>query len=131
MTELFQPFYTKTVTTYSVQVKTKVNDLINEILETCFIKTNFQEKLLKYCQETFPILIEKPLKKWPEYKTVKVAHNNKWYALFMNVRYHKLQPNSVNTSAVEIINLKLDPKVITTLIDNEIYFKGYHMNHKT
>ncbi|WP_368486787.1 MmcQ/YjbR family DNA-binding protein [Spiroplasma sp. DGKH1] len=130
-TELFQPFYTKITTNYSNHVKTKVNDLVKEILDTCFTKIDHQEKLLKYCQETFPTVIEKPWKKWPEYQTVKATYNNKWYALFMNVPYYKLQPNSTNTSGVEILNLKLDPQVITTLLDNKIYFKGYHMNHKT
>ncbi|AHF61368.1 hypothetical protein P344_05930 [Spiroplasma mirum ATCC 29335] len=102
MTELFQSFYTKTATTYSAQVKTKVNDLINEILEVCFIKTDLQEKLIKYSQETFPTVIEKPWKKWLKYKTIKVAHNNKWYALFINVPYHKLQPNSANTRPAQL-----------------------------
>lgn len=75
--ELYQPFYTKMVTNYSTHIKTKVNDLVNEILETCFIKINLQETLLKYCQEAFPTVIEKPWEKWPEYQTVKATYNNK------------------------------------------------------
>lgn len=52
--------------------------------------------------------------------------HKKWYGALLTVSRDKLRiPGDGN---VEILNLKLNPVLIASLIDNRSYFRAYHMN---
>jgi predicted DNA-binding protein (MmcQ/YjbR family) len=52
--------------------------------------------------------------------------NNKWYAALIVIPKDKL--GIPGAGDIEILNLKLDPGLITTIIDRKSFFPGWHMN---
>ena len=68
-----------------------------------------------------------PFKSNPEIKAL-FTPNNKWYALFLDIEYNKLQKDSLVDSKVKIVNLKHISSKISIVIDNRNVFPAYHMN---
>ena len=107
-------------------VKAVVNEILDEILVQCF--TNTRRDVIAYCEQTFHTLHECPWKEFPEFCTFKTMNSQKWYALIMNIPCQKL--GLIDRGIVDVINLKLPPEQIPSLIDNKHYFNAYHMNKK-
>ena len=59
-----------------------------------------------------------------------VNEKNKWYALFLDVDYSKLNKNTDITTKVKILNVKYPTDIILDIIDNKNIFPAYHMNKK-
>lgn len=66
--------------------------------------------------------------KFPEYGVFKNLKNGKWYGLIANVDRSKLDKNS--NGEVEILNVKLDSKKISSLLKRKGFYPAYHMNKK-
>ena len=49
-------------------------------------------------------------------------------AIIMNITWDKLKLNS--KEQVSVMNIKLDPNKIKSLIDNKVFFECYHTNQK-
>ena len=84
------------------------------------------EKILKYAKEKFGSDPEYLWKKFPKYAVLRNKENSKWYAILMNIPIKKLGIESDKN--IDILNLKCDPLMIGSLIDNKRYFPAYHMN---
>lgn len=52
--------------------------------------------------------------------------SGKWFAVFMNIPYRKLGINREGN--LDIVNLKCEPNLISLLVGDERFFRGYHMN---
>lgn len=125
--EEYLPFNVKeNYGSYVGEIKDKINNIKEDILSTCFIKNNLRDKILSYVHKKYKTKEEYPWTDTPKYYTLKV--NNKWYLIYMNVKYKILGLNK--DGIADIINVKLDPIMIEKLIDNKTYFKAYHMNKK-
>lgn len=122
----YLPFINNIDGVYSSFIENKVNDIINDIVDKCTLKNNLVEDLKKHLFEKYNTILEYPWEDTPDCFTAKV--NNKWYLLYMKVKYKSLGIES--DDLVDIINIKLDPVLIDKLIDNQNYFKAYHMNKK-
>ena len=85
------------------------------------------ENVLRYVKERYNSTTVKPFKTNPDIKAL-VTIKNKWYALFLDVEYSKLQKDSLVDSKVKIINLKHLSSEISTVINNRNVFPAYHMN---
>ena len=59
-----------------------------------------------------------------------VNEKNKWYALFLDVEYNKLNKNTDITTKVKILNVKYPADKILEIIGNKNIFPAYHMNKK-
>ena len=59
-----------------------------------------------------------------------VNEKNKWYALFSDVDYNKLNKNTDITTKAKILNVKYPTDKILEIIDNKNIFPAYHMNKK-
>lgn len=112
--------------TYASFIKDKIENIKNDIIEKCFIKNNFKDKILSYVYKKYKTKEEYPWEDSPDYYTLKV--NGKWYLLYMNIKYELIDKEK--KGMVDVINLKLDPNMIEQLIDNKTYFPAYHMNKK-
>lgn len=64
-------------------------------------------------------------KKYPGYGVYRNSHNDKWYAIIMNIDYTKIANKK---GEIEIINLKLDKNEIKNLLKQEGFYHAYHMN---
>lgn len=110
---------------YVSKIKDIVNNIKEEILNTCFISNNYKDKILSYVHKKYKTKEEYP---WDNYDYFTLKVNNKWYLLFMEVPYKSLHIKKEGT--IEIINVKLDPIEIEKLIDNKYFYPAYHMNKK-
>lgn len=70
-----------------------------------------------------------PFKKHPDILAM-VNEKNKWYSLFLDVEYNKLNKNTDITTKVKILNVKYPANKILEIIDNKNIFPAYHMNKK-
>lgn len=84
------------------------------------------EKILKYVKENYGSEPEYLWKKFPKYAVLRNKRNSKWYGILMNIPIKKLGIESDKN--IDILNIKCDPIMIGSLIDNKRYFPAYHMN---
>lgn len=82
--------------------------------------------IITYVDEKYGTIPENPWIKDPESTVLRHRNNAKWYGLLMNIPSSKLGFNDGKN--VEILNVKSDPILIESLVDNKTYFKAYHMN---
>ena len=87
---------------------------------------NIKNEIFKYAKEHFGSDPEYLWQKFPDYAVLRNRKNSKWYALVASVSTEKLGFQS--SENVDILNVKCDPIMIASLIDNRRYFKAYHMN---
>ncbi len=74
------------------------------------------------------ILQDWPWDETPDYTVFRHADNRKWFALIANVKYQTLgldQPGNV-----DFINLKCDPDLLETLVQEPGILPAYHMNKR-
>ena len=110
------------------EIVTAIREEVKNILEKILCLGSFvYEDILCYAKEKYNSTAVQPFKSNPEIKAL-VTPNDKWYALFLDVEYNKLQKDSHIASKVKIVNLKHIPSKISTVIDNRNIFPAYHMN---
>ena len=124
---LYLPFNVKeNYGSYVLSIKDKVEKIKEDIINKCFSKDDFKSMILSYVHKTYNTKEEYPWKDMKEYFTLKV--NNKWYLLYMNIPYKSI--NKDKEGKVDVINVKLMPNEIESLIDYKTYYPAYHMNKK-
>ena len=103
---------------------------LKELIDNCFIKekffSNYTNDIVSYVKDKYG---DDPLFLWeesPNNAVFKHKENSKWYIVILSVCSRKLGIDS--DDVLDIINIKNDPLVISSLIDNKCYFKAYHMN---
>ena len=112
------------------QVRTEYTAILKDIAEQCFDKNDFilpqTNRIAKAIKEIYQDSPHFMWEKYPGYGVFKNPQNQKWYAAIMNIDKSKLNENMQGET--EIIDIKLDPKTITTLLNNKGYYPAYHMN---
>lgn len=82
--------------------------------------------LKKYISEIYSIEPDQPFKNDSISTVFRHNRNNKWFVLMMKVPKSRLGENS--DDIVEIINLKCDPIMIGSLLNEKGFYPAYHMN---
>ena len=81
-------------------------------------------ELFEWAKETYGTEPDYP---WNDWNCVlRHKHNNKWYALVIEVSEQKL--GLCGDKIVDVINLKCDPLLIGSLRMKPGFFPAYHMN---
>ena len=112
----------------SGEIVTAIREEVKDVLEKILcLESVIYEDVLHYVKDQYNSTIVKPFKTNPDIKAL-VTPKGKWYALFLDVEYNKLQKDSLVDSKVKIVNLKHIPSKISTVIDNRNIFQAYHMN---
>ena len=109
------------------KIRTKVNELIEDIVKSCFTSLDYRKLLLDYVKEKYGTIPEEP---WEDnnHATIKTTNSKKWYGIFMSVSYKTLGLDK--SGKIDILNVKLNPELIESLIDKKHFFPAYHMNKK-
>ena len=112
------------------QIKEEYDNILNDIIDKCTIPNIFKTKqvqsIIKYIKEKYNDDLEYLWKKFPNNAIWRNKSNNKLYGLLLTIPENKLGLNSDNI--IEIIDLRYPKEKIEKIIDNKIFFKGYHMN---
>ncbi|MDE5884055.1 MAG: MmcQ/YjbR family DNA-binding protein [Oscillospiraceae bacterium] len=123
---------TKAVGGFVGNVREQYKKILSEIAENCFIPDVFQnpqsKQILAYIAETYGDELEFLWKKFDDNAILRRKDNQKWYAVLMTISKRKLGIHS--DQIAEIIDLRIQPEQIKSLIDHQSYFPGWHMNKK-
>ena len=104
-------------------------NILKDIKDNCFVNTYFiSDQANRITNEIIKLYNDKPDFPWQDNNGV-FRNNDKWYALIMNVNKNKL--GFKEDKLVDILNIKLDEKIIETLIKKKGFIKAYHMNKKS
>lgn len=113
-------------------IKTEYEQVLADIACKCFKPDVFQSDLAKalivYIRNTYGDELEYLWKKFPDNAVVRRKDNKKWYAAMLTVSRRKLGFDS--DEKVEILDLRMTPEDIETLMDGIKILPGYHMNKK-
>lgn len=90
------------------------------------VKNTLRSEIFEYVKETFGTTPEYLWQKTPDTAVLRHSENNKWYANIMDIPKRKLGIDS--DEIADIINVKCDPILISSLLNNKWYFPAYHMN---
>lgn len=109
------------------KIRKKVNELIEDIVNSCFTSLDYRKLLLAYVKEKHGTIPEEP---WEDnnHATIKTSNSKKWYGIFMSIPYKTLGLDK--GGKIDILNVKLNPELIESLIDKKHFFPAYHMNKK-
>lgn len=125
---LYLPFNVKNnIGSYVSQVREIVNKCVEDIIDKCFIKEKYIDKIYEIVKEKYNIDVEYL---FSDDNVSGVLRNDKkkWFLLYMEIEYKKLGVHK--DGIANVINIKMDPKDIDELVDNINYFRAYHMNKK-
>ena len=114
-------------------VKEECERVLADVREQCFDVKNFKApqtlRLVEHIRETFDDKPEFLWEKYPNFAIFRRKDNRKWYALIANVpkKYLKLGGDE----ELEILNVRIEPEELDNLVDDEKYFRGWHMNKRS
>ena len=109
------------------QIRSEVQDLIEEIREKCFISQDIKERYVDFLHSYFNSPGDNPWVAEPyDSSTVYRCPNNKWFALIMQIKFKNLGFES--DEPVWAVNLKAEN--VEAITDRKSIFPAYHMNKK-
>lgn len=113
-------------------VREEVISILKSISDLCYesavFKTEQSIKLISYVREKYGDELEYLWKKFPDNAVWRRKDNDKWYGALLTVSKRKLGVQS--DEIVEILDLRCEPEILESIIDNETIFPGWHMNKK-
>lgn len=83
-----------------------------------------RQGVFKWVKETFGTEPDYPWKDWN--CVLRHKHNNKWYAVILEVNKRKLGLSG--HGIIDVLNVKCDPMLIGSLRQKTGFFPAYHMN---
>lgn len=110
-------------------IREHVENILSSILGLADGSEKINSEVIDYCNNKYGENHVNPFKKHPDILAF-VNEKNKWYALFLDVEYNKLNKNTDITTKVKILNVKYPTDKILEIIDNKNIFPVYHMNKK-
>ena len=84
-----------------------------------------RQEIEKYILKTYGSVAEYPWITAPKYAVYRHAENRKWFAVVMDISKRKLGIDS--DEIVDIMNVKCDPILVASLINENGFFPAYHM----
>lgn len=113
-------------------VKNAHDDILKEIADTCFemdvFKSETAQEVIHYVRDTYGEELEFLWKKFPNNAIWRRKDTNKWFGALLTVSKEKLGIKS--DEMAEIIDLRIKPEKLESLVDYKKYYPGYHMNKK-
>lgn len=118
--------------TFVGRVREEHNAFLTEICEKCYDSTYFKYSQTKEIFEgVYEKYGDKPEFPFDEDNVTAVFRredNKKWYCIKMTVKPKAL--GLQGNEDIEIINVKIHPEELNKIVDNNKYFRAYHMNKK-
>ena len=128
--EIYSLFSVDSAVGETVQnIRESVEEILSSILGLADKSEKISSEVIDYCNNKYGGNRVNPFKKHPDILAL-VNEKNKWYALFLDIDYNKLNKNTDITTKVKILNVKHPTDNILDIIDNQNIFPAYHMNRK-
>ncbi len=87
-----------------------------------------RSSVIKYAADVYGTRGEMLWSKHPNYVVLRHARTGKWYATIMDLAPEKLGMDGGD--AIDVVNVKLPPELIQTLLAKPGYKPAYHMNKR-
>ena len=113
----------------ATKLKDEVITYLSNIFDQAFSHLDLNKVIIDSALNNLSSYIDHPFNKYPTYTTFKRKDNHKWFAILMDIPLNKLTKDK-RENIVSVLNIKVDPKRVPSLINNINYFKAYHMNSK-
>lgn len=118
---------------YVSKVMAEYDQVIEDVVQNCtnkeeVYKSRQSQKIISYVKEKYHDELEF-LWDTPTDAIWRNKENNKWYGLVMAIKRNRLETDS--EEIVEVLNLRYQKDLIDNLVDNKLFFRGYHMNKKS
>ncbi len=113
-------------------LRSEYEQTLRDVADKCFEPDIFKsvqaKELIRYVRDTYGDEPEYLWTKFPDNAVWRRKDTGKWYGALLSVSTSKLgiSPGKM----AEIIDLRIQPEKINALIDQKIYFPGWHMNKK-
>lgn len=112
------------------KIRTEIDGVLENIKNACFEngikRSSTCEKVIAYIKEKYGDELEYLWEKFPTDAIWRRKDNRKWYALVMRLPMNKL--GLTQSDEVDVMDVRALPETIDSLVDNQTFFKGYHMN---
>ena len=90
-----------------------------------------RKSLFDFARERWGVEPDCPFADYPEVAVLRHTDSGKWFALVMPVKAEKLGlAGRARGEEVDVVNLKLQPPLVTMILEKEGAFPAYHMNRK-
>ena len=115
------------------EVRQEYERVLSDVAEKCCITQVFKSKIsqavIEYVRTKYGDELEFLWKKFDDNAIWRRKDNGKWYGLILIVPKSKLGLD--RQEKVEIIDLRVCPQEVESLVDSKRYFSAYHMNKKS
>ena len=115
------------------EVRSEYERVLTDVSNNCFEKDVFKSdqahKVIEYVRKKHGDELQYLWKTFPTNAVWRRKDNDKWYGALLVLSKRKLGLDS--DEKVDIIDLRIDPNILPTIVDGKKYFPGYHMNKKT
>ncbi len=115
------------------KIRDEHDHLLKKIAERCFEPEVFKSKgakqIIRYIAETWRDEPKFLWDKFPDNAIFRRKDNAKWYAALLTVSRKKLMPDAAD-DPVEIVDMRIAPESMESVVDGNRYFPGWHMNKK-
>lgn len=114
-------------------VREAYSDILFRIKESCFTLLPFlfeqSNRLSERIYSTYGDEPDYPFENFPNYGVFRDSSNGKWFGLIMNISKDKLTKNKSDSGiAIEILNIKVNPEKLPTLLGEEGFYPCYHIS---
>ncbi|WP_083903291.1 MmcQ/YjbR family DNA-binding protein [Streptococcus merionis] len=115
------------------QVRDAYSTILERVAEACFTEQLFRSdqanRLAQRILKEFSDKPDHPFKRIPEAVVFRSPANQKWYALVMSVSRNKVDKKKpASSEVVDILNIKVNEKVLPQLLEKGGFYPSYHMS---
>lgn len=119
---------------FSSEIRQKFEALLLDIREKCcknqYFQTEQARRINGYIYETYDVMPEFLWPNIPSYAAFRRKQGGKWFAVIGSVPRCKVDPISLSSQDVEVINVKVGKEQINTLLARKGIYPAFHMNKK-
>ena len=125
-------YKTRAAGTFVGEVRAAIESVLTEIADTCYEPAVFStaqaQMLIDYVRSAYGDELEFLWKRFPDNAIWRRKDNKKWYGAILTVQRNKLGMDS--DKKAEIIDLRVRPEEMETILKKKHYYPGWHMNKK-
>ena len=114
------------------KVRQAVEDELKKVCDKCFYQDVFKSRqakeIISHIAQKYNSHLEFLWEKLPNAAIARCARTKKWFMVIMTMSKRKLKLDS--DDVIDVIDLRVDPKIQAELVNNKNIFEGYHMNKK-
>lgn len=115
------------------EIRAEIGEVLEAIATACYETAVFKQRqaqvVIDFVRKTYGDELEFLWKKFSDSAIVRRKDNKKWYGALLFVQKNKL--GFATSELVEILDLRVQPDEMASLLEKGNYYPGWHMNKKS